>query len=78
MHRASIALVGFSSGYIRGYSKSGQVVLSEHLSMDAVTKISFMWPSLNLRKNIHQVRTLTSKRVMKLFCTHIYVHHAWP
>lgn len=37
--------MGFSDGYIRGYSKSGQPVMSEQLHMDAVTKITFMWSS---------------------------------
>lgn len=42
IQKASVALVGFSDGYIRGYSKSGHVVLSEQLHVDAVKKISFM------------------------------------
>lgn len=55
VHKASIALVGFSDGYARGYSKSGQVVISEQLHSEAVTKVSFMWPSPTSRSSVYQV-----------------------
>ena len=52
--QASIAMVGFSDGFIRGYSKSGQTVFSQQLHLDAVTKLSFLYPS-SLRENANQV-----------------------
>ena len=54
LQKSSIALVGFSDGYIRGYSKSGQVVLSEQLQTDAVKNFSCM-QSTSVSKNELQV-----------------------
>lgn len=55
IQQASIALVGFSDGYIRGYSKSGQAVLSEQLHLDPVSKISAMLSLSTVKENAHQV-----------------------
>lgn len=57
VQRSSIALIGFSDGHIRGYSKSGCAVFSEQLHLDAVSKISSMLPSPNLMEQSYQVLT---------------------
>ena len=50
--------MGFSDGYVRGYSKSGQVIFSEQLHLEAVTKLSFMWPSPAPRNSAYQVDSI--------------------
>lgn len=59
MQRSSVVLVGFSDGYIRGYSKSGQLILSEQLHTDAVAKFSFM--SSESQRNNSQVNLYTEQ-----------------
>ncbi len=63
MQRSSIALVGFSDGYIRAYSKSGQMVFSQQLHMDAVVKFSLMWSA-----------SLSSEQQVIIIMQTVYVH----
>lgn len=46
-----MVLVGFSDGYVRGYSKSGQRVLAQSMHTEAVSKLTCMAPSGSLQKN---------------------------
>ena len=48
-HRASVVLVGFSNGYVYGYSMSGQTIFSKQIHEDSVTQLTFMSPSLSRR-----------------------------
>ena len=49
-------LVGFSDGYVRGYSKSGQRVLAQSMHTEAVNKLTCMAPSgSQLTSNSNQV-----------------------
>lgn len=43
-HRASVVLVGFSNGYVCGYSMSGQTIFSRQVHDASVSQITFMSP----------------------------------
>ncbi len=49
IQRSSIVLVGFSDGYIRGYSKSGQRVMSQLLHPEPVRRLTCMAASPSLK-----------------------------
>ena len=46
-HRASIVLVGFSNGYLYGYSMSGQTVFLKQIHEGSITQLTFMSPSFS-------------------------------
>ena len=50
VQRSSIVMVGFSDGYVRGYSKSGQRVFSRLMHLEPVTKLTCM-ASSNVAKH---------------------------
>ena len=60
VQRSSIVMVGFTDGYVRGYSKSGQRVFSRLMHLEPVAKLTCMAsstvqrPALGLVCGLHR------------------------